>query len=418
VSRFCAILRDIKKKLSFTWSINFHILFYLDIHIKRGAIFDLTKPTVVLSLISEKPIISLLPTSATDGEKTLSLFGANNIFCSMTADISDEEAQLKLQQLLQEFDSIFDPNDKSPAKTPVINIPLKPEFKNKVFFRPEPLHSQKDQEVIDKNAEQLIKEGRAFYNPKSRHNIGQVIVPRLDKNNIPIVGRERVCLDLKPVNKCLEHYEYPIPRINKILRELTNYKYFSEGDLDSGYHQFRISKELADIFTFSCSRGKVSMGVLPFGVFWAASIFQETMCSLFLELLLICLKIYIDNLIVHSLSRREHLVHLREVFQICKDANLHLRLEKCTFMVTSIKTLGFIISHGVIQPDPLKIDMLTKAPPPADRTALHGFLALLQQFRSMLVHLSHACHKLYELKLLLTDPMRGQKNTIKPFTQF
>ena len=51
----------------------------------------------------------------------------------MTADISDEEAQLKLQQLLQEFDSIFDPNDKSPAKTPVIDIPLKPEFKNKVF---------------------------------------------------------------------------------------------------------------------------------------------------------------------------------------------------------------------------------------------------------------------------------------------
>jgi hypothetical protein len=28
---------------------------------------------------------------------------------------------------------------------------------------------------------------------------------------------------------------------------------------------------------------------------------------------------------------------------------------------------------------------------------LRGFLALLQQFRSMLVHLSHVCHKLYEL---------------------
>ena len=81
----------------------------------------------------------------------------------MTADISDKEAQLKLQQLLQEFDSIFDPNDKSPAQTPVIDIPLKPEFKNKVFFCPEPLRSQKDQEVIDKNAEQLIKEGSARF---------------------------------------------------------------------------------------------------------------------------------------------------------------------------------------------------------------------------------------------------------------
>ena len=66
-------------------------------------------------------------------------------------------------------------------------------------------------------------------------------------------------------------------------------------------------------------------------------------------------------------------------------------------MAEGIKTLGFIFSNGVIRPDPVKIDMLLKAPPPKDRTALRGFLALLQQFRSMLVHLSHTCHKLYEL---------------------
>ena len=119
------------------------------------------------------------------------------------------------------------------------------------------------------------------------------------------------------------------------------------------------------------------MGVLPFGVYWAASIFQATMCNLFLELLLICLKIYIDNLLIHSMSKREHLIHLREVFSVCKEANLHLRLEKCTFMVEEIKTLGFIISNGVIRPNPVKIDMLLKAPPPKDRTALRGFLALL-----------------------------------------
>ena len=38
-----------------------------------------------------------------------------------------------------------------------------------------------------------------------------------------------------------------------------------------------------------------------------------------------------------------------------------------------------------------------KAQPPKDTTVLRGFLALLQQFRSMLVHLSRVCQKLYEL---------------------
>ena len=56
-------------------------------------------------------------------------------------------------------------------------------------------------------------------------------MPRLDKNGLPVPGRERVCLDLKPVNKCLEHYDHPIPRMDMILQELMKYKFFLEGDL-------------------------------------------------------------------------------------------------------------------------------------------------------------------------------------------
>ena len=108
-----------------------------------------------------------------------------------------------------------------------------------------------DQEVIDSNAEQLMDK-RVFSYPKSRQNIGQVIIPRLET-----------------INNGLEHYKHPIPRTDDILRRAIKFKFFSEMDLDSGYHQFKISKNLSDIFTFTCSKGKVSMGVLPFGVYWA-----------------------------------------------------------------------------------------------------------------------------------------------------
>ena len=80
------------------------------------------------------------------------------------------------------------------------------------------------------------------------------------------------------------------------------------------------------------------------------------------------LKMYIDNLLAHSMTQREHLSRLREIFDVCREANLHLRMEKCTFMTTSIHTLGFIVSQGVIKPDPRKKDMLLKAEPPTDRT--------------------------------------------------
>ena len=373
--------------------------------LEKKAVFDLSNPTVVLANTALKPVISLISTSSP--QFSASVFTGNNdfmavnsIFCNFDQqekDLSAQEADEQLQSLLLEFESVFDLTDKTPAKVPEVDLKLKPEFQNKTFYCPEPMRSIADQTIIDRNAEELIAADRAFLNPFSKHNIGQVIVHRFDKSGVPILGRERVCLNLIPVNKCLEHFEFPIPRVEAILQKLMQYTVFSELDLAEGFNQLRVSKFLQQIFTFTSSKGKVSLKVLPFGVFWASSIFQASMCELFIELLTRCLQIYIDNLGVHSLSKREHLLHLRETLSICRDSNLHVRRDKCTFMVTTIKTLGFVISHNLLQPDPFKIDMLLQASTPHDRTSLRAFLSLLQYFRKMLVHLSHVCHSLYQL---------------------
>ena len=70
-----------------------------------------------------------------------------------------------------------------------MDIPLNKKFKH-IFFPTKPIWSPFDQEVINKNEGQLIADKGSFFNPASRHNIGQVIVPRLDKNEIPVAGRE------------------------------------------------------------------------------------------------------------------------------------------------------------------------------------------------------------------------------------
>ena len=138
---------------------------------------------------------------------------------------------------------------------------------------------------------------------------------------------------ISTVNKCLEHFEFPIPKIELILQNLMMYSVFSELDLAEGFNQLRVSKALQQIFTFTCTNGKVSLNlkVLPFGVFWAMSIFQSTMYDLFIELFTRCIQIYVDNLGVHSHSRIEHLQHLQETCSIYRDTNLHVRKDKCNF---------------------------------------------------------------------------------------
>ena len=150
--------------------------------------------------------------------------------------------------------------------------------------------------------------------------------------------------------------------------------YYSELDLTESFEQFRISEELSNYLTFMTSFGKVSMQVLTCGVEFATDKVQETMTHEFFEFLETWLLIYVDNMLVHTLTRRAHLEALRTLFERCKRINIHIRKEKCSFLQQSIKTMGFVVEHNVIKPDPVKIDMLTKARAPASVQELQPLL--------------------------------------------
>ena len=50
---------------------------------------------------------------------------------------------------------MFNLTDKTPANVPKIDLKHKPEFVNKIFYQPEPIHSTADQAIIDRNAADL-----------------------------------------------------------------------------------------------------------------------------------------------------------------------------------------------------------------------------------------------------------------------
>ena len=224
--------------------------------------------------------------------------------------LSDKEYMKQLQSLLESHKKKFDTECTQPANIPPVHVDIKPEFEGKWCFRPEPLRSHKDQNIIDANYKKLIDQGKAKLNPTSIHNLGQVIVPRFDKEGNEIEGRARVCIDARPINKALVPYRYPIPNIKKIIHDLSQKKYFTEIDLSDSFQQFSISDELSNLLTVTCSFGKVSCTRLTYGVQFATDIFQETMSLELLEFLEKWLMIYVDNFLLSTVTRSEHLVAL------------------------------------------------------------------------------------------------------------
>lgn len=71
-----------------------------------------------------------------------------------------------------------------------------------------------------------------------------------------------------------------------------------------------------------------------------------------------------DDIIVHSKTREDHINHLHLVFKELQKGNIQIQLDKCKFMEEKIKFLGHIVRSEGIETDPEKIKAITQFPIP------------------------------------------------------
>jgi hypothetical protein len=73
---------------------------------------------------------------------------------------------------------------------------------------------------------------------------------------------------------------------------------------------------------------------------------------------------YVDDIVVNSVQRRDHISDLAETFANLRVANLKLNLEKCVFSIHKGKVLGCLVSTKGIEANPDKIKALIEMQDP------------------------------------------------------
>ena len=73
--------------------------------------------------------------------------------------------------------------------------------------------------------------------------------------------------------------------------------------------------------------------MMPFGLKNSGATYQRTMTLIFGDMLHKQVEDYVDDLVVKAKSLIEHLLHLRQVFERCREYNLRMNPSKCTFGV-------------------------------------------------------------------------------------
>jgi hypothetical protein len=96
---------------------------------------------------------------------------------------------------------------------------------------------------------------------------------------------------------------------------------------------------------------------------------------------------YVDDIIVNSTKRENHIANLQDTFANFRQAGLKLNPEKCVFGVKKGKFLGCLVSTQGVEANPSKIEAILRMEPPNSKKGaqrLAGRLASLNRFISRL----------------------------------
>ncbi|KAL0539474.1 hypothetical protein IC582_023686 [Cucumis melo] len=230
--------------------------------------------------------------------------------------------------------------------------------------------------------------------------IREVKYPTWIANIFPIRkknGQLRVCIDFCDLNNACPKDDFLLPITEIMVDATTGHKALSFMDSSSGYNQIRTILSDEEMTAFKTPKGIYSYKVMPFGLKNAGATYQCAMQKVFDDMLHKYVECYVDDLVVKSKRRQDHLKDLKVVFDRLQKYQLRMNPLKCAFGVTSRKFLGFIVRHRGIEIDQSKIDAIQKMPRPKslhDLRSLQGRLAYIRRFIS---NLAGRCHHFQKL---------------------
>ena len=165
------------------------------------------------------------------------------------------------------------------------------------------------------------------------------LVPVRKKN-----GELRLCVDFRDLNRASLKDRHPLPSMEQILQCVFGSEHFSLLDGYLGYNQVLVKDEDQFKTAFTTKWGTMAYKRMPFGLSNAGATFQKAMDMAFHNLMYKFVLVYLDDITVYSKNATDHIGHLTQIFQRCREFGISLNPRKCVFFVHEGKLLGYVVS--------------------------------------------------------------------------
>jgi Reverse transcriptase (RNA-dependent DNA polymerase) len=176
--------------------------------------------------------------------------------------------------------------------------------------------------------------------------------------------------------------------IGAVLEWLARKRWYSVADLKDGYWNVRLAEESRYLTAMKTVVGLVQYTRLTMGLKNAGCFFQCLVNNVYVGQKGAIMQAYLDDLAVRSDTPKQHVVDVRRVLERTRNANLRLKLAKCTFGKTKVELLGHKVRFGEVRPNDRHRDCLQRFEEPTNVTEQLRFLGLLQFFGAHVDHLA------------------------------
>jgi len=180
-------------------------------------------------------------------------------------------------------------------------------------------------------------------------------------------GKWRMCIDFTNLNKACPKDEYPLPRIDTLVDATAGSEMLSMLDCFSGYHQIFMNKGGEEKTSFTTPFGTYCYIRMPEGLRNAGCTFNRMIKKVLGDQLDRNISAYVDDVVVRSKKKEDHIQDLRETFANLRRHGLKLNPEKCVFSVRRGKLLGCMITERGIDANPEKIAAIRRMKPPTTK---------------------------------------------------
>jgi len=224
----------------------------------------------------------------------------------------------------------------------------------------------------------------------------------------------RLCIDYRHRNDYTKKDKTPLPIMEELSSGVRGATHITKIDLKSGFHLVRMALGHDKYTAFRTKFGLYEYLAMPFGLCNAPATFQREINRILRPLLGLELVIktgvhideddgmvvvaYIDDILIATKgSLDKHHKQVSKVFQLLRDNNMCVEIDKCVFDASETTFLGFVVSGSGLQMDPENARAIVDWPRPTSRQEVQQLLGLWNFYRRFIHNFSGLVSRITDL---------------------